>query len=105
MKLFYILKKVVLVLFFDNLAEWSKACGSGPHLFGGAGSNPAVVTSFLLWGALLGPETLQGRPRETGRRTHFLRWLQRHAFFYHHLGAVAAGDAACLHATTAWAAA
>lgn len=27
-----------------SVAEWSKACGSGPYLFGGAGSNPATYT-------------------------------------------------------------
>lgn len=29
------------------MAEWSKACGSGPHLSGGAGSNPASFKLFL----------------------------------------------------------
>ena len=31
----------------DNVAEWSKALGSGPGLFEGAGSNPAVVMVIL----------------------------------------------------------
>ena len=34
---------------FDTLAEWSKAPGRGPGLFGGAGSNPAGIINFLLY--------------------------------------------------------
>ena len=33
-----------------EMAERSKACGSGPHLFGGAGSNPALINvSFFFF--------------------------------------------------------
>src|SRR5690606_22206586 len=31
---------------FGGMAERSKACGSGPHLLGGAGSNPASISLF-----------------------------------------------------------
>lgn len=34
---------------FDTLAEWSKASGRGPGLFGGAGSNPAGIISFVFF--------------------------------------------------------
>jgi hypothetical protein len=39
-------------MFKARLAEWSKAFGSGPNHFGGAGSNPAACKSFLMKSSL-----------------------------------------------------